>query len=61
MILIFERQSTVMLRLLIFLSSNEILFQDRVSNQREREKDVYLALGKRRRSSESPSPVKMRR
>ncbi|EJW84319.1 hypothetical protein WUBG_04769 [Wuchereria bancrofti] len=34
--------------------------KDRVSNQREREKDVYLALGKRR-SSESPSPVKVRR
>ncbi|VDN06655.1 unnamed protein product [Thelazia callipaeda] len=34
---------------------------DRVSNQREREKDVYLALGKRRKSSESPPSVKMRR
>uniref|UniRef100_A0A1I7VUN5 CYCLIN domain-containing protein n=2 Tax=Loa loa TaxID=7209 RepID=A0A1I7VUN5_LOALO len=39
----------------------KVVEKDRVNNQREREKDVYLALGKRRRSSESPSPVKVRR
>ncbi|VDM93136.1 unnamed protein product [Onchocerca ochengi] len=38
-----------------------VVKKDRISYQREREKDVYLALGKRKKSSESPSPVKMRR
>ncbi|VDM37452.1 unnamed protein product [Toxocara canis] len=36
--------------------------RERISNQREREKDVYLALGKRRQDSMSPEPpVKYKR
>uniref|UniRef100_A0A0R3RR63 CYCLIN domain-containing protein n=1 Tax=Elaeophora elaphi TaxID=1147741 RepID=A0A0R3RR63_9BILA len=42
-------------------SRRKVVEKDRVSNQREREKDVYLALGKRRKSTDSPSPVKVRR
>ncbi|OZC08240.1 hypothetical protein X798_04719 [Onchocerca flexuosa] len=39
----------------------KVVEKNKISNRHEREKDVYLALGKRRRSSESPSPVKLRR
>uniref|UniRef100_A0A915C191 Cyclin-like domain-containing protein n=1 Tax=Parascaris univalens TaxID=6257 RepID=A0A915C191_PARUN len=35
----------------------KVIERDRITNQREREKDVYMALGKRRQESESPEPL----